>query len=108
MADWIDREAAIKVLCDACGNAACPKGMIPRCSFYEKMRDIPTAPCWISVRDRLPDNGAEVLAWSESGFSYVDWWIDGKWKVNSILDGKYENVTHWMPLPEPPKPKEET
>lgn len=60
-------------------------------------------PKWVPVTERLPENGAEVLAWSESGFSYVDWWIDGKWKVNGLVDGKYEHVTHWMPLPEPPK-----
>lgn len=40
---YIEREAAIKVLCDACGNAACPKGLIPRCSYYEKMQAIPAA-----------------------------------------------------------------
>lgn len=43
MTDYISREAAQKVLCDACGNAACPKGLIPRCSFYEKMQSIPAA-----------------------------------------------------------------
>ena len=43
MADYIEREAALKVLCDACGNAACPKGLIPRCSYYEKMQSIPAA-----------------------------------------------------------------
>ena len=60
-------------------------------------------PKWIPVSERLPEDGAEVLAWSQSGFAYVDWWIDGAWKVNSLVDGKYEFVTHWMPLPEPPK-----
>ena len=66
-------------------------------------------PLWIPVTDRLPENGAEVLAWSESGFSYVDWWIDGEWKVNGLVDGKYEHATHWMPLPPSPEPpKEET
>lgn len=43
MAEYIEREAALKVLCDACGNAACPKGLIPRCSYYEKMQSIPAA-----------------------------------------------------------------
>lgn len=43
MAEYIEREAALRVLCDACGNAACPKGLIPRCSYYEKMQSIPTA-----------------------------------------------------------------
>lgn len=58
---------------------------------------------WIPVTERLPEDGAEVLAWSQSGFAYVDWWIDGAWKVNSLVDGKYEFVTHWMPLPQTPK-----
>ena len=43
MAEYIEREAALRVLCDACGNAACPKGLIPRCSYYEKMQSIPAA-----------------------------------------------------------------
>lgn len=41
--EFIEREAASRVLCDACGNAACPKGLIPRCSYYEKMQSIPAA-----------------------------------------------------------------
>lgn len=58
---------------------------------------------WIPVTERLPQDGMEVLAWSQSGFAYVDWFIDGKWKVNGLVDGKYEFVTHWMPLPAPPE-----
>ena len=41
--DYISREAATDVLCDACGNAACPKGLIPRCSYYDKMQAVPPA-----------------------------------------------------------------
>ena len=41
--EHIEREAALRVLCDACGNAACPKGLIPRCSYYEKMQSVPAA-----------------------------------------------------------------
>ncbi|MDO4861733.1 MAG: hypothetical protein Q3984_03595 [Eubacteriales bacterium] len=41
--EYIEREAALRVLCDACGNAACPKGLISRCSYYEKMQSIPAA-----------------------------------------------------------------
>lgn len=52
MAEYIEREAALRVLCDACGNAACPKGLISRCSYYEKMQSIPTA----DVRP-VPDGG---------------------------------------------------
>lgn len=41
--DFISREAAMQVLCDACGNAACPKGLIPKCSYGEQMQAIPAA-----------------------------------------------------------------
>ena len=43
MADYIEREAALRVLCDACGNAACPKGLLPKCSYGERMLSIPAA-----------------------------------------------------------------
>jgi hypothetical protein len=51
MSDLIDRQAALDVLCDACGNCACPKGKIPRCSYYEKMQAIPTASPWHRVEE---------------------------------------------------------
>ena len=41
--EYISREAAMQVLCDACGNAACPKGLIPKCSYGERMGSIPAA-----------------------------------------------------------------
>lgn len=59
---------------------------------------------WISVKDKLPEDG-EVLCYGH-----------GEYLVGSLYElyGKYnceaddtmiENVTHWMPLPEPPKEK---
>ena len=39
----VSKEAATDVLCDACGNAACPKGLISRCSYYDKMQALPPA-----------------------------------------------------------------
>lgn len=39
--DLIRRGDAVTVLCDACGNAACPKGLIPSCSYGDRMRNLP-------------------------------------------------------------------
>ena len=59
---------------------------------------------WISVKDGLPENGKEsvliALRWGEVD---IGWCEDGRWRsefVNEYEDGE---VTHWMPLPEPPK-----
>ena len=49
---------------------------------------------WIPVTERLPENGEYVLAYSaDDGFATVE--ARHKFEVFQI--------THWMPLPEPPK-----
>lgn len=62
---------------------------------------------WISVTERLPENGKEsvliALRWGEVD---IGWCEDGRWRsefVNEYEDGE---VTHWMPLP--PEPRKET
>ena len=59
---------------------------------------------WISVDDMLPENGKEgvliALRWGEIDIGGCE---DGRWRsefVNEYEDGE---VTHWMPLPNPPK-----
>ena len=59
---------------------------------------------WISVDDRLPENGREgvliALRWGEVD---IGWCEDGRWRsefVNEYEDGE---VTHWMLIPQPPK-----
>lgn len=65
---------------------------------------------WISVEDRLPEESTNVLAYStkynEIIFLYYcgeDEWEDEK----GFASAKYYGITHWMPLPEPPKMKGE-
>ena len=69
---------------------------------------------WISVKERLPDFDVDVLAWT--GFSCIvcslETLINGiaSWEPPEGLEATYDmasvvvdcNVTHWMPLPEPP------
>ena len=60
---------------------------------------------WISVKDRLPDAFCKVLAvWKANGETVIDtaFWTDSGFSVNHwvVMQTK---ITHWMPLPEPPK-----
>lgn len=50
---------------------------------------------WISVKDRLPENDDEVAI--ASGSYMTTGYYDGEWH------GMLSYVTHWMPLPEPPR-----
>lgn len=68
-----------------------------------------TAQEWISVTDRLPDDyglylivcGGKVQCAYREGFLFSEIWNDDLTGGFSIIpDSK---VTHWMPLPEPPK-----
>lgn len=59
---------------------------------------------WISATEMLPESGKEgvliALLW---GGVDIGWCEDGRWYsefVNEYEDGE---VTHWMPLPQPPK-----
>lgn len=72
----------------------------------KRMPTLDHAPKWISVKDDLPalvcmpcliyaDGCTNVADWSHDKYS-DDWWF--------YVDGEYDpEVTHWMPLPEPPK-----
>ena len=63
---------------------------------------------WISVKDRLPDTFGEYIVTVEDAFGkrysdYADYDpYDLYWRTG-LHRGVDEMVTHWMPLPEPPK-----
>lgn len=65
---------------------------------------------WISVEERLPENSIGVLV--TDGTDVSEGWLctcsskEGAkvvWGLGSNDDGPYDPITHWMPLPEPPK-----
>jgi len=78
---------------------------------------------WISVKDRLPEEGYNVLVYLNDGRNCghsIAYWMENNWwgamAMNeqnpririyyndggeSFLESCY--VTHWMPLPEAPK-----
>ncbi len=57
------------------------------------------APQWISVKDRLPEKNGNYLVCTKamSVFTTHYWTDETRWS-------HYTNhITHWMPLPDPPK-----
>ena len=54
---------------------------------------------WISVEERLPEIGQSVLVYSSKYYPVVEC----RDLVTYMRMGNYSGVTHWMPLPEPPK-----
>ena len=59
-------------------------------------------PKWISVEDRLPEEKESVLVHYTDGWMPIAFLLDGKWH-QSGGETSWLSVTHWMPLPEPPK-----
>lgn len=68
---------------------------------------------WISVDDRLPENDVMVIGYTPcDGFMFVGYYHEEPkydWKVWRIVTAMRstkvmtKKVTHWMPLPQPPK-----
>lgn len=79
---------------------------------------------WIKIEDRFPDEGVPVWGAAISQYPlsmmmvcleyYNDGWLwenvisyylnaDQKWECDSEMDDDYSWITHWMPLPNPPR-----
>ena len=64
---------------------------------------------WRSIKDKLPEKYTDVLtlsAFPNGNYAIgVGYYIERKsWEINWADDpGGYEDITHWMPLPRPPK-----
>lgn len=58
---------------------------------------------WISVKDRLPENGQYVIVWDHGYAS--DFVTMARFESNKFWNDAFDrksNVSHWMPLPETP------
>ena len=54
---------------------------------------------WISVEERLPEEDTEALAYRSGNIAVEFRWAKC-WENDALSNC---TVTHWMPLPEPPK-----
>ncbi|EEY6114451.1 DUF551 domain-containing protein [Escherichia coli] len=80
------------------------------CKLNDPSGNSPVTPGgWISCSDRMPEDTKMLLAFSQGEIVAAYW----NWVVNPIDYKKYraftylsgnilDDVTHWMPLPEPP------
>ncbi|HBA8075703.1 TPA: DUF550 domain-containing protein [Escherichia coli] len=86
-----------------------PKDGEPRLHIKEPGNSPVTPGGWISCSDRMPEDTKMLLAFSQGEIVAAYW----NWVVNPIDYKKYraftylsgyilDDVTHWMPLPEPP------
>lgn len=83
--------------------------------FYEAlkvaMRNYPVTPDgWISCSERMPEDTKMLLAFSQGQIVAAYWnWVMSpidykKYRAFTYLSGNIlDDVTHWMPLPEPPQ-----
>lgn len=99
------REKLIEILEEPCG------GLYPACELADYLLDNGvTVQEWISVDDRLPETGGYVVCVAKrnpfSRFMPMVARIEKNGWVNPITEQYISDVTHWMPLPEPPKEKE--
>ena len=67
-------------------------------------------PKWIPVEERLPERYIRVLAWVKCdphehphGIGFIG--SMGFWSLDELRHDPSAEVTHWMPLPEPPEVK---
>lgn len=108
----IDRQTLTHVIC----NMDSPEGVerdvfarvmsevaktLDKVPFYE----IEQQSGWISVKDRLPEMTGYYLVCTHNTF-YDTYCISKVYFSGGVwgsLRKRYTNITHWMPLPEPPK-----
>ncbi len=70
----------------------------------ELIDEQPTVVGWISVKDRLPKLGQRVMAHCRAGImTFLRYDGDVWFEMSSRNEYLLSFVTHWQPLPEPPK-----
>lgn len=111
MSKFIELKDAQKVMCDACGNAACPAGKIPKCSYHGKMED---AVCleWHDADAVKPPDGQWVLVLNDDCHvmiaKYESEVPEWEYKYINYDHDVWDNdeqgpILYWMPLPKTPE-----
>lgn len=73
----------------------------PKAILVQQYIKVPEKPQWISVEERLPAVHQRVLVYCQS--KTIERHITACMYMGGYFSRKVRNVTHWMPLPEPPE-----
>ena len=59
---------------------------------------------WISVKERLPEKEGAYLIYTDECETLVAWCEPGGFwrRSGDLFPMWHDEITHWMPLPEPP------
>lgn len=84
-----------------------PKDGEPRLHIKEPGNSPVTPDGWISCSERMPDDGQHVIILCDGAFVLYAQYRDGEFfdvvrNGEEFFETQSRNVTHWMPLPEPP------
>lgn len=91
-------------ICQLCNTESTPwkhiNGHICEDCYHNSKNDK-----WISVKDRLPDNVSDVFITNgkDVGIGYFNTWWYNDLPSDEVRHINSSDVTHWMPLKEPPK-----
>lgn len=85
-----------------------PKDGEPRLHIKEPGNSPVTPGGWISCSDRMPEDGQHVIILCDGAFVLYAQYRDGEFfdivrNGDEFFETQSRNVTHWMPLPEPPQ-----
>ena len=110
MAEYIEREKAIAWFMPyAHAGESIDADVVISDIRGMKSADVAPVQKWISVKDRSPEAGGYVVCIAKrnpfSRFMPMVAKIEKNGWVNPITEQYISDVSHWMPIPEPPKEK---
>ena len=80
------------------------KDIMPLFTFEEQVDHLitngVTVQEWISVKDRLPEENTTVIVATDNGIVFQCLYAYDGW---NLWEGNEVNITHWQPMPQPPK-----
>lgn len=92
-----------------CGEATCSESrQVDDNAKAAIMEALGTAnsQAWIPVEDQLPEEGAKVLTFGSGSYPYIHVTrFSPRVSACEWNFGFPANITHWMPLPQPPESK---